>query len=375
MSRLFLRIVLPVFAGLLIYSSARAADLTFDEFGSAYYGQALSYGLRPYGFPSSFPGNRPDFTNFSLFGLNINGKFDDHWSAGAQLVALGDSSVATNTSFATFNVEASWAFVTYKTDEGTTVRGGRQRFPIFTASEYIYEHYQLPYREMPAIIFQMAPFVAFDGASVSHEFDTGAGKVNVQLFGGTPVLETTPAAPNTTAQLSNLIGARVNFEGDGWRVRAQASRSSSQSTSTTTNAVLAQADSSYYSAGYRYDKYNIVSWGEYIFRHAPDGTQTAQGKYLGTGSGGYLLGGYRIGNFLPRYTFAQAVAQLGSVGNGKTTTHTVGVNYYAGEHAVIKAEYELDVVPTDGGGYKVIQPDGTSVTSGSAVYAGVDFFF
>jgi hypothetical protein len=276
-------------------------------------------------------------------------------------------------------VQAAWAYVTYQTGEGTTVRGGRQRFPIFSASEYIYEHYQLPYRELPAIVFQMAPFVAFDGASVSHQFDTPIGKVNLQAFGGTPVLAVTPAVSGSTSQLSDLIGGRVNLEGDGWRVRAVIARSASQSTITSTGAI-SKADSTYLSAGYRYDKNNIVSWGEYMFRHAPDGTQSAAGVYGGRGSAGYVLAGYRIGDFMPRYTFAEASAALGPLGNGKTTTHTFGVNYTASEHAVIKVEYELDVTPTDGGGYKVTPIDPvaagmTASTSGSALYAGVDFFF
>jgi hypothetical protein len=360
MSRNFLRYFIPVI-GLLAYSCANAADLSWSGFGSAYYGQSYSYGLTPF----NFPNNRPDFTDFSLFGLNFMGKLDDNWSAGAQLVALGDRTAAANTTFATFNVAASWAYVSYKTEDGTTIRMGRQRFPIFTASEYIYEHYELPYREMPAIVYQMAPFVAFDGASVSHGFNTPIGKVNVQVFGGSPVLAITPPT-DTAATLSNLIGGRVNFEGDGWRVRGQVSRSSSASGSD-------QADSQYYSAGYRFDKYNIVSWGEYLYRRAPDGTPTPTGTYLGQGQSGYVLGGYRLGNWLPRYTFAQASAQLGPIGEGKTTTHTIGLNYYASAKAVVKAEFELDLVPTAQGGYKVTQPGGSTSTTGNAFYLGVDF--
>jgi len=366
MSRNFVCSVLPIFCGLLICSGASAADLSWDGFGSAYYGQALTYGLLPFGFQN----NRPDFTDFSLFGLNVAAKLDDHWSAGAQLVALGDHTAAANTPTSTFDVQASWAYVSYKTDEGTQVRAGRQRFPIFTASESIYEHYELPFREMPAIVFQMAPFVAFDGVSVSHGFDTSVGKVNVQVFGGTPILAITPPNGGVMA-LSDLIGARVNLEGDGWRIRAQASRASVQNTLPT---LVSQGDNSYYSVGYRYDKNNIVSWGEYLFRHAPDGTITPAGKFTGLGKSGYILGGYRLGNWLPRYTFAQANANLAAIGNGETTTHTVGVNYYVNPKTVIKAEYELDLVPDSGGGYRVtpIAP-ASSATSGSAVYAGVDF--
>jgi len=377
MSCKFLRHVLPIFGGLLICSGAYAADLSWDGFGSAFYGQTFSHDILPFGFQN----NRPDFTDFSLFGLNVNAKLDDHWSAGAQLVGLGDHTAAANPTgtnnitgalspVSTFSIQASWAYVSYKTDEGTNFKLGRQRFPIFSASEYIYEHAKLPYRELPAVVFQMAPFVAFDGASISHEFDVGAGKVNVQVFGGTPILAIIPPAGGVTS-LTNLVGARINFEGDGWRIRGLAARSSSQSTAN--NGTVSQADSNYFSGGYRFDKYNIVSWGEYIFRNAPDGTPTPLGTYLGNGKAGYVLGGYRIGAWMPRYTFAQANANLGAIGNGKTTTHTIGVNYQANEKIVVKAEYEL-TIPGPDGGYKTTPADPTVTGSnGNSVYAGVDF--
>ena len=358
--------------GALFISTANAADLTWGGFGSAFYGQALTSGLLPFGLTNT---SKPNFTDYSLFGLNFNAKIDDHWSAGAQLVALGDKTAAVNTTNSTFNVQAAWAAVTYKTDAGTAVKAGRQRFPIFTASEFVYEHNELPYREIPTIVFQMASFVAFDGFSVSQSLDSGIGKFNVQAFGGTPVLAVIPPTSGTP-QLSNLLGVRLNLEGDGWRVRAQASRSSSASVNAAGN-LLASADSQYFSVGYRYDKNDIVSWGEFLYRAAPDGTvqnlANGQHQYLGNGKAGYVLVGYRFGNWLPRYTFAQAKADLGTVGEGQSTTHTIGVNYAFSPKVTFKGEYELTLVPLAGSGYKVTQPAGTDATSGSAIYAGLDF--
>jgi hypothetical protein len=114
---------------------------------------------------------------------------------------------------------------------------------------------------------------------------------------------------------------------------------------------------------------------------APDGTPINGGKFVGDGRGYYLLGGYRIGKFMPRYTFAQAsqtfnVLTPTGYGNGQATSHTIGLNYQAGNQAVIKCEYEIDLVPApQGGGYFVTQPTDATATTGGAFYLGADFIF
>jgi len=136
-----------------------------------------------------------------------------------------------------------------------------------------------------------------------------------------------------------------------------------------------------FSIGYRYDKGNIVSWSEYTLAQTPDGTTLNRGKYVGIGRGFYWLGGYRFGKFMPRYTFAVASDDFNILGangytNGKTTSHTVGINYQLGLQAVAKVEYELDLIPSpQNGSYFVVQPAGSTITSAGAFYAGVDFIF
>ena len=139
----------------------------------------------------------------------------------------------------------------------------------------------------------------------------------------------------------------------------------------------------FFTAGYRFDKYNIVSWGEYIYTVSPGATPVAAnpvaglpgGTFLGKGQGGYVLVGYHMGDLLPRYTFAQASSEFGVVG-GKTTTHTIGVNYQASPKVVAKAEVEIDVInPNTPGTWQVTQAPGSNATTGTAGYLGVDFIF
>jgi predicted porin len=141
---------------------------------------------------------------------------------------------------------------------------------------------------------------------------------------------------------------------------------------TTTEGTL-QAHEQVYSLGYRYDKMNIVSWGEYVYTHSGDGTSFPTANFAQSGKAGYVLIGYRVGDWLPRYTFAQA-SVTNIIDAGKTTTHTIGVNYQASAKVVAKAEFEIDKGGTPVPFEDTISPL-TSSTTGTAGYVGVDFVF
>jgi hypothetical protein len=360
--------------------SAQAVEVSWNGFGSAYYGQALSSDL----FPSGFTDKHVNFTSFSLMGLNVGAKVNDDLSFAAQLVALGSPFGRTDK----FGLAAQWAYVNYTPTqvEGLSIRGGRQLLPLMMASEYVRVGYLLPFRQIPATVYNLAPFSRFDGVSAYQTVNTPVGRLTLGVFGGTPQLDTDTtiaALATTTFTFADLLGAVATLDGDGWRLRAAASRNFNQIVTTgvpVVGTVTNQGHNQNYSAGARYDKNNIVFWGEYLMIRTPDGTPSSTGgRYIGNGHGYYLLGGYRIGNFMPRYTFAQGSQTFNLFGsgayNGQTTSHTVGLNYTAGQ-AVIKLEWEKDLVPVaNGGGYTVTQPAGTTATSGSAFYAGVDFIF
>lgn len=350
--------------------NAHAADLTWDGFGSAYYGQALTKDL----LPNSFSSTNPDFTDFSIIGLNLHGKLSDELTVFAQIIGSGRNDISASNKYSLF---AQWAYVEYKPWEGASLRGGRQRFPVFSASEYINVGFYLPYRFIPSNVYGLAPFNSFDGVSVTQSVDTPVGKATGEVFGGTPILDSVLPS-TTTVSLQRLLGARVALEGEGWRLRAQAARSAHGSVSTI-GALTTQSSANVqtYTVGYRFDKYDVVSWAEFILRHSTDGTPVAGSTYLRLAKGGYALIGYRLGDFLPRYTFSEATSQLQvSSGNGTTTTHNIGVNYQPGKSYVVKAEYQIDIIPTGATtAYNVTHAAGSATTVGHSFYTGIDFIF
>jgi hypothetical protein len=347
-------------------------DLSWNGFGSAYYAQALNADLLPY----SFVDDRPDFTGFSRIGLNLSATVEERLTFAAQFVALGRP-VGTSDSF---GLLAQWGYVNYVPVSGVSLRFGRQLFPALLASEYVRVGYLLPFREIPALVFNLLPFTRFDGPSAYRTIETGAGRLTVGVFGGTPLLDvnaTTTAASGLSFSFANLLGAQATLDGAGWRIRAQASRFFSElKTSAPLSASDQEGTEQNYSVGYRIDRSNFVSWGEYVFAQTPHGTRLASGgKFAERASGYYVLGGYRFGKWMPRYTFAKASESYHVLEDGEATSHTLGVNYQAGDQTVVKLEYERVRVPSSGGGYFVTRSPGGTATSGSAVYAGLDFIF
>jgi hypothetical protein len=200
------------------------------------------------------------------------------------------------------------------------------------------------------------------------------------------------------------MGARITLDGSGWRLHATANRVNSKvtinssnftpPTTTTANTGTATTHSNVFSFGYRFDKFNFVSWGEASYSKATDDQSLViRNSALGVVSnkklfekqyGGYVLAGYRIGKLLPSVTYAQGTSYLGLPANtvtgtryeGKTESYIAGLAYQVHDQATAKVEYLRTYVPSIGGGwYDVVQSSRSQRRFGDAVKAGVDFIF
>ncbi len=363
-----------------------AVNLSAQGFGSFYGARTTNNSFLPVGFES----NQVDFTHFSLIGADLTAKIDDQWSVLTELIAQGQQGNSTDTS--NFNNYVQWAFINYKPIDNMNVKLGRQRFPIWMASEFINTHHQLPFRVLPQIVYKNAPLNAFDGALVSYGFETGVGKLDVAVFGGDPIIDMN-LGNTVSLDLSNLYGARAVLLGDGWRVRAMSAaitvsgsstREITISNQTVTSVTDLSAKERITSFGYRFDKYDFVSWGEYSFISADGSTinpvpagllpeypvGSPGGTFLKSTKSGYAVLGYRLGSILPRYTYAQVSSDIG-FGERGAKSHTFGLDYFASEKVTVRGEYEIVNVEA----YKAphYMSMSSPETSTGAIYFGADF--
>jgi len=130
---------------------------------------------------------------------------------------------------------------------------------------------------------------------------------------------------------------------------------------------------------------NIVSWGEYVYRHADNGTPNPHNgdSSFNKADGGYVLLGYRLGDWMPRYTFAHGESVIALQPAANMASHTVGVNYSVSPKVVLKAEYEHTSIANNNGtdanaglvAGMTVQSGATPATSADSAYVGVDFSF
>lgn len=359
-----------ILAGVLSLTSvASAADIQWSGFGSAYYGQAMEEELRPAGLSDK----KADFTSFSLFGLNLGAKLDDNLTIASQLVTSQASPADP-----AWNLQVKWAYLNYRFNDAFSVKAGRQLLPFLMASEYESVRYLLPYRAIPSGIAGLSAFTGFDGVSAGYNLGLGeSNSLNVTVFGGRPDLSFNTTA--VTGETDELLGTAVTFDGSGYRVRASYMHANSTvtiQTGGTPSSITGNGRYNQASVGGRFDKYNVVVWGEYAKIWSDDGETSLGGDYLDRLEAGYVLAGYRIGKFLPRYTFQWADSDSGLGAAARSTSHTVGVNYELSAQSVFKLEYEQLHRPDDtkGPAFGTLAT-GSTKTDGGAIFAGIDFIF
>jgi hypothetical protein len=273
---------------------------------------------------------------------------------------------------------------------GLDIKAGRQLYPAWLASEFIYVGALQPFRVMPASVSNLSSFRAFDGLSVNQTVDVGVGKATATVFGGRANQNSASPTTLTPVDAPNLIGASLTLKGDGFKARAQVSRSSvslsTYYTSVSTvsgvsvpvvsnvQALNGKADTLSATFGANYDKDNIVVWAEYGTVSSSDGPMTGAGQFLKSLQGGYVLAGYRLGQFMPRYSYALADwSQSGISGIGKGTTHNIGLNYQATDQVVVKGDFQMDI--TSSGFSGVMVTNAAGVTNAKSFTVGVDFMF
>lgn len=389
-----------VMAALMITASATtfAEGVEWSGFGSLYYSQAFDNNFLVGGADD----NKPDYTQHSLFGLNVGSNISENLSVASQIIMAGDSAQSTN-----FDMFAQWASLNYRVTDGLNVKVGRQLWPVLISSEYQRVHYLLPQSNIPGTSYSLLPFVSFDGVSVNKNFETGIGGLTLGLYSGNPKLNN-GGIPGVDLDFQTLTGLRATLDGSGWRIHATANKIFSKikvesESYTATNVLvrttgLAKTGSNVFSFGYRYDKHNFVSWGEASYSKATDNQDltlvtkvAANGTTVATSTkkifektyGGYVLAGYRFGNFLPTITYAQGRTLLGLPASainakyeGKTESYIAGLAYSLHDQATLKFEYMRTYVPSIGGGwYDVVQSTTSQKEYGDAVKAGIDFIF
>lgn len=129
-------------------------------------------------------GDEVDFSNASLFALQVSSNVTDNLNATAQIVAKGNND---------FNAEFEWAYLSYNINDQSTLSAGRFRLPVFRYSASLDVGYSYHWIAAPAAVYNVAfnniNGLRYDYANYIEDFEyvfqVSLGNFKEDIGGGT----------------------------------------------------------------------------------------------------------------------------------------------------------------------------------------------
>lgn len=212
-----------------------------------------------------------------------------------------------------YGAELSWAFAKAKVSDQVSVRVGRIGLPVFMISDYRNVGYANTMLRPPAEVYSQVPFNNIDGADLTWQNSFGDTAVTAQLAAGRVK---SPVTGNIHVRGKEMVALNVSAEHGPFTVRAgHATGKISIDDSVALNGLVGGLRAA--GAGYRFPQLVTLAgsieakekrakfsslglsmdWNNLVVQ-----TEFAKRKsdsYINSTSSWYLMGGYRIGKFLP----------------------------------------------------------------------------
>ena len=299
------------------------------------------------------------------------------------LTATGQILVDRNGNKNGFEADVEWAYLGYDLLENMELRGGILRASVYLLSETLDVGYSYPWVRPPQTFYSMVPFSNYYGADVLHRVEIGdTTEILFQAFVGR--VEENDVAfggfDDTDIDAKDMYGVNATWSDEFGSIRigvlkVEDADVTFDGTPPNFPPAVVDAEVMFYSIGYRVEKDNWVSMGEYGKVDFVEGTNfRAQGPET---DGGYIMGGYRFGSFLPHVTYSRRSTtgegtQPGGSPTGKQDGYTLGLRYDWKPGIAIKAEYEnLETEGNFAGGFSGQGP--TADSDGEIFSVAVDF--
>jgi len=187
----------------LTVTNTAHADIRINGFANL-VGGITSSDDQLYGFTDKI-----DFSQQSVFAIQIGGDVNEKITATAQIVARGDDD---------FKANFDWAYLTYNATDNTSVSMGRLRMPLFRYSASLDVGYSYHWITAPQSVYDV-PFNNIDGIRVDHSGYSGDWEYNFQVAFGNINNDFVLAGEigNLTVDNVGLVTAEITYE--SWKVR------------------------------------------------------------------------------------------------------------------------------------------------------------
>jgi len=297
------------------------------------------------------------FENDSVYGINIRTKVSDRVSGAAQLLATSKSS--------NFNIEAEWAYVSYKFSESNSIRAGKLNLTTFLLSDYANVGYLFPWIRPPVEVYENNPLKNFLGAEWLNVNRIGRNaKLTTQFFVGSAQVEDN----GLTFRAADGLGFNLQLDTPHYSLRFGGISPSIQleGADPTTGLVSDVVDLD--DRGVMYTLGASVDWNNFILYTEAMATDT-EGQtqaIFPNQTGAYLTLGYQIDKYLPHLTVGTSsgddytgVVPAGIPGARPPVTQdtvTLGLRYDVDDSVALKFEYQVVNLEEDkGDGFGIIE--------------------
>lgn len=295
----------------LLVTSAVKADIKFNGFGSVRGTYVDTDSIqRPFAdLPES---NELSFKDESVFGLQAKTDLGEGLTATIQFTAEGKDD---------FDVEARWAYVSYKIDNNFQVSAGKFANPIFYQSEYEIVGYAHNFGRLPKSVYFGFDFNTVEGVALDTHHRFGEYSISTKWLYGNWDGDITVVSTgrDETIGLDDIFLGRVELSKNWWKVFvggfvgeftdgtlntflrstvapgaqvALANGATQDQVDELSNLVQYQGkDGEYWYTGYDIDYNNFLSSFEYA-KYDVDNTLFPETRAW------YLSAGYRLGDYV-----------------------------------------------------------------------------
>lgn len=333
----------------------------------------------------------------SNLGLQMTAKLSENLSLTAQGL------VRKNGPSDQYAGEMAWAFAKYKVNDEIAVRLGRIGLPVYMISDVRNVGYANIMMRAPNEVYRQVTADNIDGADILYQHNFGETTVTGQLAVGRTRFH---ASGNYDVEFKPAVSAQVVLENGPFTYRLGHAKAKVNLydnanlnallgalnkyglTSVSAQLPLSDIDGTFTSAGISMDYNNIVLQGEYAKRKTDTRAIQDTSSY-------YLMGGYRMGKFLPYLMYGDVkqdsirsfaslpttgplagltAAANGAIQAGLQSTTAIGVRWDFYKSAAFK--FQIDHISTrEGTGYFVNAKPALAGKSVNVYAAGIDFVF
>ncbi|WP_076537475.1 porin [Shewanella sp. UCD-KL21] len=289
-----------------------------------------------------------NFEEDSKLGFQGTFNISDQTQAVMQLMMRGEND---------WDVEAEWAYISHRFDNGIQARAGKLRVPLFMYSDYLDIGYAQPFARPPLEVYGQIPFSSYTGGDISYDVEFDDSTLTLQGFGGQSEAEEDVAL----LDFSNLVGANLSWTDLTWTLRAVYGQASLEGylKDETGSPIMGIDDekATFTGVGASYDNGSFLA--------ATEWTAVKVDGLLADTESAYLTVGYRIESFTPYVTVAylkttdedfrsalppQIGVPLGLALNRERTAYSLGLRWDAIDNVALKFDvtYANDFGDTGG---------------------------